>query len=196
MRKKSVRKAADAFISAQKEIDSFLNDMAAAQMLESQISWAHEYAIIRLYREFENLIFSTLIAAINRDTNEISNQTGIRFPEHMTDEVCEYLIVGTGYFDFRGRDGLIKIIGKFVSKDHYLLTIVKDRKYLKALDQLSALRNFAAHDSKPSKKRALQATEMERMASAGAWLKVQGRYDKIARSLAALAQEIKISGPD
>ena len=79
----------------------------------------------------------------------------------MNVEVCEYLICGDGYFDFAGRDGLLKTIKKIVPNGHWLPTTVGDAAYNNALKKLSALRNFAAHDSSVSKKRALEALGQE-----------------------------------
>jgi hypothetical protein len=98
----------------------------------------------------------------------LSNQIGISFPKHLTDDVCEFLITGNGYFDFKGRDGLIKTLKQFVSEDHYLLVAVKKTAYRDALNRLSTLRNFAAHESAPSKKAALTALGCKNLSSSGA----------------------------
>jgi len=47
----------------------------------------HEYAVIRLYREFESLILQGLVGAINNDTSTLSATSGVQFPKHLTDEV-------------------------------------------------------------------------------------------------------------
>ena len=89
---------------------------------------------------------------------------------------AEYILVGGGYFDFHGRDGLIKEVKKYVPEDHYLLRAIKASKYKTSLDQLCTLRNYAAHDSMASKKQALKSIGQERMGSAGSWLKVQNPF--------------------
>ena len=63
------------------------------------------------------------------------------------------------------------------------------------MDELSALRNFAAHGSKQSKKRALQVIGGQRIASSGAWLKKKGRFGTIVLKLKELADEIKERAP-
>lgn len=195
MRKKSAKKAAENFVSSLEEIEEFVGADNLSGMSDKHVTWAHDYAVIRLYREFENMILNSLIAAINNNTSGISSTTGVDFPKHLTDEVCEYIIVGDGYFDFRSRNGLIKTIKKFVPDNHYLVTIIKKSKYKESLERLSALRNFAAHDSKPSKKRALEAVDQQRMRSSGAWLKIQNRFGKLSGRLKGLAQEIQKNAP-
>lgn len=193
MRKKSVKKASEAFSAEIKEIDEFLKETASFS--DQSVSWAYDYTIIRLYRAFEDFILSCLISAINNDTSQLVAVTQVSFPKHLSDEVCEYLVVGNGYFDFRGRDGLIKTVRGLVADNHYLLTAVKNNKYRIALERLSALRNFAAHDSRPSKKRALESIGAAKMASSGAWLKKQHRFSEIANKLDELATEVATSAP-
>jgi hypothetical protein len=106
-----------------------------------------------------------------------------------------YVIVGDGYFDYRGREGLIKTLKKFLPDDHYLITIIKKQAYKDALERLSALRDFAAHYSKPSKKRALEAIGGQKLSASGAWLKRQQRFAQIADKLKRLADEVSRAAP-
>src|SRR5262249_52715414 len=159
------------------------------------ITWIHNYGIIRLYREFEALMLAALVGAINNDTSTVSATTSVNFPKHLTDEVCEFLITGSGYFDFKGRPGLIKILKDFVPEDHYLVTAVKKKTYTDALEKLSTLRNFAAHGSGPSKRAALKAIGGKRIESSGAWLKTGGRFQSIVDRLKALSTEIENDAP-
>ena len=192
-KKKSVRNTAAAFSAAVDEIQRFVAATVSGAT-EEHASWVHDYAVIRLYREFEGLMLQALVGAINNDTETISARTEIKFPKHLTDEVCEFLIVGSGYFDFKGRDGLISLVKRFVPNDHHLLLLLKNDKYKKPLERLSALRNLAAHSSSSAKKRALLAVELSRMGSAGSWLKRQGRFGRLCATLKDLAHELKERG--
>lgn len=193
MRKKSVQKTAKEFRESVDDIQAFLDSLSPDQSKE-HVSWLHEYAIIRLYRDFEWMVLSALVGAINNDTTTISERVGIEFP-HLTDEVCEYLIIGDGFFDFKGRDGLIGTFKRYVPPDHYLVTVIKDPKYRASLEQLSALRNLAAHDSTVSRKRAKDVVKQERMGSAGSWLKAQGRFQTLLTKLKQLAEDLEKKAP-
>ena len=193
MRKKSIKKAGEILSSDIGEILKFVTETLS--LTEQSQSWAYDYAIIRLYRSFEDFILSCLVSAINNDTSQLSFAADIEFPKHLTDEVCEYIIVGKGYFDFKGRDGLIQTIKRYVPENHYLVTEIKKPEYTQALERLSALRNYAAHDSKPSKKRALTSIGAARISSSGAWLKKQERFEKIAKKLGVLATKVADSAP-
>jgi hypothetical protein len=136
-----------------------------------------------------------VVAGINNDTKTLSATTGIKFPKHLSDEVCEYIVVGDGYFDFKGRDGLIKTLRRFVPDAHFSVAAVKDARYKSSIEKLSPLRNFAAHSSTQAKVRALNAVNQKKIGSAGAWLKVQGRFDKILADLRALASDLRKNAP-
>ena len=194
MRKKSVRKAAADFCNKAEEIKSFCSDTAAGQS-KKHISWIYDYAVIRLYREFESLMFDALVGAINNDTSTLSEKTGCDFPDHLKEEVCRFLVTGSGYFDFRGRSGLIRTLKNYVSNDHYLVKIIKKRKYLMPLKRLTSLRNHAAHRSAKSKRAALNAIGQKRMGTSGSWLKSQGRFTSLADRLQKLAREIEDEAP-
>lgn len=193
-RKKSVKLAARTFNDTADSACQFLEKVSAGQS-DEHVSWLYNYAVIRLYREFEGLMLSALVGAINNDTSTLEKTTGVSFPQHLTDEVCEFLITGTGYFDFKGRSGLIKTLKRLVPDDHYLVTTVKKAAYTSALDQLSALRNFAAHESYPSKRAVLDALKVKRISSSGAWLKKQSRFEALAADLKRLAAEIESAAP-
>jgi hypothetical protein len=193
-RRKSIKKVAQDFQADVIAVKSFA--AAARDALSVQdTTWAYEYAIIRLYRDFEDLILNALKGAINNNTSTLSKTLNIEFPKSLSDAVCEYIVTGGSYFDFKGRDGLIKTLKSYVPADHYLVEIVKKDKYKDALERLSALRNFAAHDSELSRTKAKAAVDQNRIGAAGAWLKSQDRLETIADRLTELAQEIEIASP-
>lgn len=194
-RKKSGRLAAQIFRERAEEIAEFALDVSESGLSDQYVTWAYDFAIIRLYREFEHLMLEALVVAINNDTDTISQRTGLDFPKHLTDEVCEYLILGTGYFDFKGRDGLLRKLQEYLPPSHYLVTAVKRSTYKPSIEKLVALRNFAAHGSATSKRAARKAIDAQRFASSGAWLKRRNRLRDIIRPLSLLADEIEDCAP-
>ena len=193
-RKKSVKLSAKQFKGEVDRICTFLVE-ASKNQTDEHVSWLHNYAIIRLYLEFESLMLDALVGAINNDTSTLETTTSVAFPKHLTDEVCKFLITGTGYFDFKGRDGLIKTLKSFVPDTHYLLEAVRKPVYKPALERLTTLRNFAAHESAASKRAAIAATGGTYLSSSGAWLKRQNRFNSIADQLKALAEELRGKAP-
>ena len=194
-KKKSVKKAAQDFQRSVIELGDYCDALADSDLSDLQISIGCESAIIRLYATFERLILNALVGAINNDIQAVSKKIGVLFPAHMTDEACEYLVTGGGFFNFNGRDGLISVLNKYLPKEHYLLVAVKDARYSSHLDTLSALRNFAAHHSKYSKDAAKKAVGVKGISSSGAWLKRQNRFGNLALRLVALSRRIEAGAP-
>lgn len=199
-RKREIKKAAQRFIAEVDSLLAFTVSVSAGQSAAHQ-SLIFDGAVIQLYRLFEGLILETLVGAINQDMATFSAKTNVTFPKHLNDEVCEYLVTGGGYFDFKGRDGLISTIKKHVPPTHYLLTTIKKDQYKKSLNVLTALRNHAAHQSDKSKKAALEATGQKRIGSSGSWLKSpdqgkpKSRFYWLCMRLKNLAAEIQAAAP-
>lgn len=193
-KKKSVKRAAQQFGQTAAQILHFL-DSRSPQLSEEYVSWLHEYAVIRLYREFERMILGALVGAINNDTSVLSEQAGVGFPHHLTDEVCEYLVTGGGYFDFKGRDGLLQKVKRYLPDIHYLPTVLSNKTFKTPIDRVCALRNFAAHASPTSKAVAKRVLGAKKVASAGAWLKKHGRFAQLVKSLQLIGNELEKHAP-
>lgn len=192
-KKKSIKGSANEFKAETDKILAFLT--ASAGLGDEHVSWCHDLATIRLYRAFESLMLDALVGALNNDTSTLSSRTGFTFPKHLTDEVCRFLVTGRGYFDFKGRDGLIRALKQYLPDAHYLITVVSKQGYRDSLDLLTAARNYAAHESQQSKAAFKKATGQNRVGAAGSWLKRQNRFGKIADKLKAMADEIHAAAP-
>lgn len=192
-RKKSIRGSAKEFKTETDKCLAFLT--ASAGLGDEHASWCHDLAIIRLYRAFESLMLDMPVGALNNDTSTLSSRTGFSFPKHLTDEVCRFLVTGRGYFDFKGRDGLIKTLKQYLPDGHYLIEIVSKPTYKRQLELLCAARNYAAHESQQSKSAFKKATGQDRIGTAGSWLKRKNRFQQMADKLKAMADEIHAKAP-
>lgn len=193
-KKKSVKLSAKKFEAEAENISTFVQQVSTGQTQEHE-SWLYDYAVIRLYKALEDLMLDVLVGAVNNDTSTLASTTDVKFPKHLTDEVCEFLITGTGYFDFKGRSGLIRTLKSFVPENHYLVTTVKKNIYAEALNQLTALRNFSAHGSQTAKRAALDAVQCKKLSTSGAWLKRQDRFTRLVTSLKKLSSELSNNAP-
>jgi len=195
MKKVLIKSAAQVFRQELQEIQDFVKSASFSQSTDAYKSWVYSYAIIRTYALFESFILKALTGAVNSDTQTTAANLGIRLPKHLTADVCEYLVTGGKYLNFKGRDGLIELLKKYLPNDHYLVRTCKKTNYRDALDQMVALRNFAAHHSDQSKRSAMRVLGLQRLSSAGAWLKCDGRLASILNSLSDLAAEIERLAP-
>ena len=194
-KKKSIKLSVGNFKNSVTEIENFLDSITFSSSEAKYTSWAFDAAVIRLFRSFETLMLDTIVGTVNKDTSCLSNATGVLFPKHLPKNACEYLITGGGYFDFKGRDGLIKVICEHLGTTHAIHSVVKKSEYKNAIEQLCALRNFAAHNSAKSKRAALKSIGASNMSSAGAWLKVGSRFDELKSKFVQLANEIEELAP-
>lgn len=194
-RKKSGKGAVQRFTQDVDRVGEFIRDADASLLGAQSMTWVYEAALLKTYVAFERLMLECIIVAINNDTSTITARTGISFPKHLTDEVCEYVVTSSGYFDFKGRDGLIKEIKKYVPDAHWLLTSVIAQKHKTPIDRLVALRNYAAHESASSKQAVLKAIGQKRVSSAGSWLKKQDRLQELLAALVGIAHDIEAAAP-
>lgn len=198
-RTKDITKSITAFKGQLKAIERFISIATQNVHLGSRKSnkkfndterdWCYDLAIIKLFVAFETLMLECLICSMNNKQSVVSETTGISFGK-LTVPVCEYLIQGDGFFDFKGKSGLVQTLLRFLPKDHWLVVTVKKPDFNDVLEQLSALRNFAAHDSETAKKSALKAIKGKSLKSAGAWLRVNKRLPKMIKTFDKFADEI------
>ena len=155
------------------------------------LSYAHEHAIIMVYKAFETFVLRLMISCLNHNHAFFEEKWGIKLGKHINDDICEFLITKGGYFDFKGRGGLNKMINHTIGTNHNLGKVIKNNNYAPTIEKLCAIRNFAAHNSVQAKKEALEKFNLQRVGSAGSCLKVQGRFEDIVSKLKELAEEIK-----
>jgi len=193
-RKKSIRVGADRFIRWAETLEEYYEEVTDSDLSARAVTWACEAAVVKLYVYFEQLMLHALVAAINNDTTTLATSTGVKFPKHLTDEVCEYIVTSGGYFDFRGRAGLIALLKRFVPSDHFLVETVKLPKYRATLERLVALRNYAAHESTVGKKAMKEAVDVG-LGSAGVWLKKDDNFLDLTARLKELAGDLRGAAP-
>jgi len=194
-RKKSIKKAANDFIARATELENYCAKVdGLSGLADREKSWAFEGALIKLDAAFERMILHALVGAINNKTSLLSTTTGVTFPRHLTDEVCEFVVTGGGYFDFKGRAGLISVLKKFLPETHYVVVAAKDPAHKEVLDRVFAMRNYAAHESARSKRLARVAAG-KNFSSAGSWLKRRNRFSRISAGLRLLAEAIEDAAP-
>ena len=188
----------DNFQRVKSDLDQFLENIKGNGIVtDQQRQWCYEYAIIKLYRAFEELMLEALKGAINKDASHFLDKNNITQINHLNSDLAEYVIVGDGYFDFKGRDGLIDTLKKYLPKDHWLIKIVKNPQYRVSLNRLSAFRNYAAHSSDKAKARAKASAKPDPggdcMGSSGAWLSSYNgtRYTEIAENIYKLSGSIR-----
>lgn len=189
-KKKSGKRVAEHFAWRIGEVDRYCDAIDNSDLGKADRSTAYDAAVIKIACCLEEAMLDSLVVAINNDTSHISESFGLKFPRHLSDEVCEHLITGGRYFDFQGRSGLIGELKRFLPNDHYLVKVIKKPTYTESLDRLHALRNFAAHESPQGKAKAKEVLGVSRIKSAGAWLKSSDRFKALSGKMRDLAKDL------
>jgi hypothetical protein len=196
MRKKSAQTAVTRFKGRTKTVHDVLTDALIAPLSDAQRTAIHDWAVIKLHIAFENLVLDALVAAINQDTATVAKKLDISLPKHLQDDVCEFLVTQGRYFDAESRSTLIDKVRYFLPPKHPFVTVLVSKNHKTALDQVTSLRNLAAHESRQSRSYA-STTVGKSITSAGAWLKQnasQHAFDLITK-LDNLADDIEKAFP-
>ncbi|MEV0487365.1 hypothetical protein AB0I69_43035 [Streptomyces sp. NPDC050508] len=216
-RKKSGKHAAEQFQEATTRLRAYAVEIDSSGLSPEAMNLGFDSGLIKTAVAFEKLMLECLIVALNNDSSAFTKTTGIQFPKHITQDHCEYLITGGGYFDFSGRGALLKEIKRFTSGEgHWLYDAVTDQAYYYHLELLLALRNFAAHESPQAKKKMKEAifcwqhlvknpqcddkhkqlfAKAYAPSSAGSWVRRQGRFGAVLDGLDGLASQMQAGAP-
>lgn len=195
MRKKSGKLSATSAKKRLAETEDFLREVKAAGLSKDALSRAHTTAIVETAITLERLVLDCLVVAINNDVSVIRTESKVNFPAHLQDDVVEYLIVGNGYFDFKGgKGGVVKAVKQYLDDNHWVTIAVRGLDATQ-IDRLVALRNWAAHESKQSARKAKAAIGHLRAHSAGSWCKVGTRMGDLIAAVRSFADEVERSAP-
>ena len=192
MKTVNIQNVCDEFISGTEEIKNYITkckQVFAEDM--AYLEYSYEQAAIMLYRIFERFNLRVMISCLNHDHSHAEEHYSIKLGSHINDDVCEFLVTKGGFFDFKGRGGLTRVYSDTIGKNHNISKVIKKHDYEDAIEQLCAIRNYAAHNSAQSKKAAMKAFGVTRISSAGKCLKQKHRLDNIITSLVTLANEVK-----
>ena len=174
------------------DVREFLAEAVNRNLSGGSLTRCYDYALLAVYRAFEQFVLEICIARINRDPAAFYDTVGVEFGQHITADQCEFLLVGDGYFDFRGHGGLVDVVRKAAGKDTEMHAVTKVAVHRQAFEILSGLRNYVAHESSQSwraARKSMQYWEPNRknLGSAGSWLKaLQGGQTRMERLVIAI----------
>lgn len=110
-----------------------------------------ESVLLRLCANWEKFVDEHLVDCVNCDHSKLSEYLGVSVPRHPPKHLCEALIFGGGYKDFRSFGDLKGFSRKILPKDsNPFLAISKSRG--KRIDEAYKIRNYLAHYSSAAKR--------------------------------------------
>lgn len=110
-----------------------------------------ESVILRLCANWERFIDNHLTDCVNVDPSQLSTFLGVKIPPHPDCDLCQALLFGDGFRDFRSYGDLIKFSKKVLPASSNPFPIVS-LGHRKKIDEVYKIRNYLAHYSSSAKR--------------------------------------------
>ena len=192
MKTVNIQNVCDEFTENINEVERYINKCKTVFVEDKDyLYYSYENAVILLYKSLEKFILRTMISCLNHDHSHFEAKYGIKLGNHINDDVCEFLITKGGYFDFKRKSGLNKVLNAAIGANHNIGKVIKQTKYGPTIDQLCTARNYAAHNSVQSKREVMEVYKLERISSPGKFLSQKNRLQKLINGLKDLSDEVK-----
>jgi hypothetical protein len=154
MKKSSTDKSLDNFEWWMAEYIRFLNKVVAAKVVVKEANEKRELIeafVLRIAAIWEVLVESLLIDCLNRDSSSLGKHLDLPLDKNLKRPVCEAIVSGLRYFDFRNVNSLKKETKNILVPRHNpFLAIPKDAE--RKIDESFVIRNYLAHYSSMAKR--------------------------------------------
>ncbi len=136
-----------------------------------------ESVLLRLCAYWESFVEKELVDCANIDCSRLAERVGVTLPKHLTLAMCEAILVGRRYLNWRSI-GELKGLAKQVLADHVnpfaRITTTTER----SIDEAYVIRNYLSHQSRASRRALMQMYEtrcdLQRFKEPGAFLLANG----------------------
>jgi hypothetical protein len=154
MRKGSTDVSLDNFDMWMAEYIRFLSKVLAARRVVGEPREKRELIeafVLRIAAVWEILVETLLIDCLNKDSSALAKYTGIPLDKHMKRPVCEAIVSGLHYFDFRNVGSLTHRSKQILARRHNpFLAIPKDAAH--RIDEFFIFRNYLSHYSSAARR--------------------------------------------
>lgn len=149
MRKADLRKNHDDLDAALSRYRAFMEKVVGAQRVVSTAIEKRdlaESAVLRLCAWWEYFVDEHLVDCVNCDSSMLSTFFGLDIPPHPSKSLCQALLFGDKYSDFRSFGDLKGFSKKvLVAAANPFLAVSK--KHAEVIDQTYTIRNYLSHYS-------------------------------------------------
>src|SRR5262249_37614727 len=149
MRKSDLRKNHKALDAAIARYKSFMQKILAAErVIRSNLEKRDlaESVLLRLCANWESFVDEHLIDCVNVDHSSLSDFFGVKIPRNPSRDLCQALLFGDGYRDFRSI-GELKGFSKKVLPDTSNPFLAISNNNCERIDETYTIRNYLAHYS-------------------------------------------------
>ena len=117
MRKSDLRKNHERFSNAVGRYRSFMHKVVNAKSSAAEKRDLAESVLLRLCAQWEAFVDEHLVDCVNRDHSKLSSFFGATIPKNPTKELCQVLLYGDRYRDFRSVGELKRFSRKIMPDD-------------------------------------------------------------------------------
>ncbi len=154
MRKADLAKNHQQFDRALARYRNFTKRIISAQRVISKKTEKEdliESVLLRLCAIWERFVDEHLVDCVNVDHSKLNEYLGVPIPRNPTRNLCEALLIGANYLDFRGF-GQLKGYSKKILPDASNPFLAVGSSRINKLDETFKLRNYLAHYSSASRR--------------------------------------------
>ena len=198
MRKSSVKITFDNFLETMEGDIDLLKKLHFAEVVvrtREEKAEIHEAFVFKVCASWEIFTQDLLIDCLNKDTSQYSLHTGYHLPKHLSRDICNAMIFGVGYQDFKNVSHL-KSFAKQVLVSVYNPFQKIPRNSSQKIDGCYVIRNYLAHYSYAAErklKEMYRSNGMRRFREPGDFLMSITRGENITRSAAYILAFIEAS---
>ncbi len=163
MRKSDLRKNHQPFDDALGRYRSFMQKVIGAQRVISTGQEKRDIAesvLLRLCANWERFVDEHLCDCVNRDPSRLSKFFGTQIPKNPTRHLCQALLFGEGYRDFR-TFGDLKGFTKKILPDASNPFPSISATHARRIDEVYKIRNYLAHYSAKARRTLLDLYKTE-----------------------------------
>lgn len=114
-----------------------------------------ESLVVRICAIWESFVEDEMIDCLNIDCSKCKEELQLKLPKHMSKDLCEAILVGTGYMNFRNVDDIRRLAKQTLPDNVNPFKLIRANPTAKRINEFYTMRNYLSHYSSKSR-RALQ----------------------------------------
>lgn len=111
-----------------------------------------ESLVIRLCAIWEAFIEGEMIDCLNIDCSKCKEELQLKLPKHLTKDLCEAILVGPGYLNFRNVDDIKKLAKQVLPENVNPFRLIRTNPTAKRINEFYTMRNYLTHYSGKSRR--------------------------------------------
>ncbi len=147
MRKISFKRAHDYFEGVLGWWRKLLTDVVGTTRIVS--GERHEFldtSVLRISAMWEMLVQEDLVCCLNRDSSAYAKTVGLTLPKHLSRDMCEAVLFGSRYLDFRSTNDLRTFAKRHLTTKYNVFAHIPTAA-AQQIDDFLVIRNLVSHYS-------------------------------------------------